>query len=87
MTDEDAESPTVAEIDKAIRDYVSADLPGGALVTGWCVVAVSTVPGDLDSTAYTYLADDQPLHVSIGLLELARRRVRRISEEMFDEDE
>ena len=65
---------SVADIDKAIDDYVKASMDG-AFPTGWILVAsVSSIEHDkLSSDGYTTITSDGlPHHVQLGLLQVAQ---------------
>jgi hypothetical protein len=65
---------SIADIDKAIDEYVKASMDG-AFPTGWVLVAsVSSVVHDkYSSDGYTTITSDGlPHHVQLGLLQVAQ---------------
>ena len=68
----------VAELEDAIREYVSQqlgnDTESSEIVTGWIVLASTYIHGNESANGYwKIIPPTQALHVSLGLLEGARQ--------------
>jgi hypothetical protein len=63
---------TRSAVEEAIAAHIS-DENGGALLTGFILVATGVSPEDQTGTRYSTLEPDtQPVHVSLGLVEYLR---------------
>lgn len=70
----------------AIQAHVADENGDGSLVSGWVVTTTAVMPADADTTSYQYVtSDDQPLHVSIGLIHMAWRWFDRYVNDEGDE--
>lgn len=70
---------TKAALERAIAEHI-ADETDGSIVTGWVLYVSDTSIELLDEQMTGYFAeqpDDQALHVTVGLLDLARIRYTR----------
>lgn len=70
---------TLDALDQAIRDHIAAD--DGGYVTGWVLVVAEAVEDDADRAWYSYHNSDQPVHLTLGLIDMARRWYHRFIEE------
>lgn len=76
-----------AALDDAVRAYNAAE-DDDSVVTGWVLIAASTVRGDADSTATTYVVSEgTPVYAVLGLLDITRHYVRaRLAPPMEDDE-
>ena len=68
-------SETHAALEDAIRAHV-ADIQDGEIVTDWALITASTAFENIGTMRLTYgleAPEQQPQHVTIGLLEYARQ--------------
>lgn len=72
---------TLDALDQAIRAYIAEQSPGD-LVAGWFLVATTVLPDDDDASGYWYEKSPQPIHATLGLIDMAREHLhRQINEE------
>jgi len=66
---------TFDALEDALRKHL-LDETGGGYLTGWVLAAASASADDPDETSYAYLSPRQPVHVTLGLLDMAQREFR-----------
>jgi hypothetical protein len=71
---------TYERMQEAVRQHV-ADATDGGYMSGFFLVAAAVKPETADATDYVYANHDGAPHEWLGLLGMAERRARRLSNE------
>lgn len=67
---------TRGAIEDAIRAHIEAEGGDGEIVTSWLLVIATAIPAEKDSTAYYVRHPDQPLHSTLGLIQISQQYAR-----------
>lgn len=69
------------ETAQAIEDAISAHVADeiGGLLSGWVLSISVASADDAQATSYEHMSSQQPVHTTLGLLDMATREFRHLS--------